>query len=359
MPICREERTGGPLSADKITDNVTLFSQDGYNFYVVDASGKKFVIGGVPEKLCDTYVNEARSADGLIILTSKPEFCGGLERVLEINPDIPIYATPAGLRNIKEIVNREFNERLIKNTSEVSGIRFVVIPNVHWVDTVAAVYEGMLFSGELFSGGNSFAEYYSQRLAVNRGFVRDAVEMLHRENLSAICPSYGGIHSNPSFIIDEYIKMTEKPEKQGRKICVLYSSEYGFTKSMAEFISEKLSKDNEIYLINSENENSELVSNIINISDMLIVGTRTINRNAPTKIWDVITRIDLVNKRGMPYFVFGSFGWAGDGIKLVDKTLSAMGLRQMLKPVEVLLKPSPNDFERLEKAIYKILEYKD
>ena len=128
---------------------------------------------------------------------------------------------------------------------------------------------------------------------------------------------------------------------------------------MAEFISEKLSKDNEIYLINSENENSELVSNIINISDMLIVGTRTINRNAPTKIWDVITRIDLVNKRGMPYFVFGSFGWAGDGIKLVDKTLSAMGLRQMLKPVEVLLKPSPNDFERLEKAIYKILEYKD
>ena len=91
---------------------------------------------------------------------------------------------------------------------------------------------------------------------------------------------------------------------------------------------------------------------------MLIIGTKTINRNAPQKVWDIVTSLDLVNKRSMPYFVFGSFGWAGDGIKLIDKTLQAMGMKQASKPVEVLFAPSDKDFEQMDKAITKLVSQK-
>ena len=57
----------------------------------------------------------------------------------------------------------------------------------------------------------------------------------------------------------------------------------------------------------------------------------------------------------MPYFVFGSFGWAGDGIKLVDKTLSALGLKQASKPVEVLFRPKAEDLEKLKKATERLI----
>ncbi|MGN0164481.1 MAG: hypothetical protein ACI4EA_13040, partial [Candidatus Ornithomonoglobus sp.] len=83
----------------------------------------------------------------------------------------------------------------------------------------------------------------------------------------------------------------------------------------------------------------------------------TINRSAPKRIWDAVTGIDMVNKKGTPYFVFGSYGWSGDGTKLIEKTLGAMGLRQIMKPVEVILKPDTSDFERLDKAAERIIAY--
>ena len=63
------------------------------------------------------------------------------------NPDVDVYATSAGLRNIKEIINRDINECLIKDNMEISGIKFIIAPNLSWVDTVLAMYSGILFSG--------------------------------------------------------------------------------------------------------------------------------------------------------------------------------------------------------------------
>ena len=69
------------------------------------------------------------------------------------------------------------------------------------------------------------------------------------------------------------------------------------------------------------------------------------------RIWDAVTSLDLVNKRRMPYLVFGSYGWAGDGIKLIHKTLSAMGMKAAAKPVEVLFKPDENDLGKLRRCL--------
>lgn len=67
--------------------------------------------------------------------------------------------------------------------------------------------------------------------------------------------------------------------------------------------------------------------------------------------------MDLVSKRAMPYFVFGSFGWAGDGVKLIDKTLCAMGMCRARKPFEVLLAPKQEDFCEMEKAVHTVMEF--
>ncbi len=335
--------------------NVHVHTCKGYNFYEINTEGKKYVIGGVPEDIKKIYVNVAKDADAIILLTSKPEFCGGLCDVLDINSHIEIFASSAGLRNIKEIVNREINENLIKDSMELDGFKFYITPNIHWVDTAMVKFIDCLYSGEMFSQIDNMESYYHNNLAVNKGFVKSTLERLKGENFDAVCPAIGeNVEKDTAFEL--YEKLTEDTEHTPTAV-VIYSSHYGFTESMAEFVAEKLLDNFSVYLIDAKTADTEEAIEKINNCDFLAVGTNTINRNAPKEIWNIITRLDLVNKRGMPYFVFGSFGWAGDGIKLIDKTLSVMGLRSIAKPVEVLFKPTGEDFKKLEKVAQKANEY--
>ncbi len=344
MWICNAERTGGPLSAN----NIMIIKTGGYTFYSLIANDKKYIIGGVPEEYKDSYIAEAEDASAIVLLTSKPEFTGGVAEVVEQNPNIGVYATSAGLRNIKEIINREVNEHLIKDNMKLDGIKFIVAPNLPWVDTTLAVYDDVLFSGELFSGD---AEYYTKNLSVNREFVKSAVERVKGLGVRYISTAMGNVEDVDGTIA-MYESLTQPTVNPRPLVSIIYSSEYGYTRQLAECAECELSKDYDVYFT----EASRCDMSVVNRSDMLIIGTNTINRNAPKSIWNVITSLDLVNMRRTPYFVFGSFGWAGDGIKLVDKTLQAMGMKQASKPVEVLFAPDTNDFLNLEKAIAKLVQ---
>lgn len=347
--------------------NITVVSENGYNFYIAETDGRSVVIGGLPHE-SEAYTQAVKTADALVLLTSKPEFNGGLCGALEQNPGISIYASPAGLRNIKEIINRDINENVIKDSTELFGIRFMVTPNLHWVDTVMALYGGVLFSGEMFSGFDGSAvglkNYFDSVLAVNKPFVLSALDRLENEDVSYIYPSFGltcpqgevCISAEPHELFAKYREWADVPDNKKPCAVVVYSSRYGFTKSLAEHAEKELSKYFETEIFDADSCDCNTAAEKINKSDALVIGTRTINRNAPQGIWDIITRIDLVNKRRMPYFVCGSFGWAGDGIKLVDKTLTAMGMKAVSKPIEVLFKPTDDDFKKIEKAVLKLYE---
>lgn len=335
-------------------NNITTHSVGEYNFYTVTGD-EKCIIGGVPQEYCEAYIEEAKDAAAIVLLTSKPEFCGGIREVIKHNPQIAIYATAAGLRNIKEIANCDINEKLIKDGGEAFGIKFLITPNVHWVDTACAVVGSAVFTGELFSGTDK-CDYYKTRLAVNESFVVSAVERIKNENTEFVYPAYGDICKTECAIKLYESCFTEK-KQSGTRAVVIYHSVYGFTKELAKCAEQAFSKECETVLINATTAETEQVLEEIQNADILAVGTSTQNRNAPQKIWDIVTGIDLVSKRAMPYFVFGSFGWAGDGTKLVDKTLCAMGMRRARKPLEVLFAPKEADFCDMEKAVDTVMEF--
>lgn len=356
--ICSAERTGGLLSANKICDNITQVCIEGYNIYKITADGKLFVIGGVPKQFSNEYIDAVKDADAIILLTSKPEFNGGLYGLLNLCPDIEIYASAAGLRNIKEIVNRNINEQLIKDRMEVCGIRFFVTPNLHWVDSVMAEFCGILFSGEAFSGYDGsetgLRSYYDRIISVNSGFVISAVNRLKTEGITAVCPSYGQICNNADEVFEKYLSWSQ-PKQSAVKAAVLFSSESGFTYELVQRAVQKLSLQCEVSVIDADSSQVTDAVTALNEASIIMIGTRTINRNAPKSVWDVVTGLDLVNKRNTPYVVFGSFGWAADGIVLIDKTLSAMGMKRVVKPIDVLFKPAEKDFLRIDKAVEQLL----
>ncbi len=329
-------------------NNIDVHIADGYNYYVIQTPQKRFIIGGIPGRHAEEYIKTAASCDAVVLLTSKPEFSGGISGLLDVRPDIEIYGGSAALRNIKEIVNRPVNERLIKDNMTECGIKFLITPNLEWVDSVMAIYGDVLFSGQAFSGHErQKREYFREHLAVNAQFALNAVNRVEKEGINRIYPAYGKA-GNRALLL-EYRRMIGSIAPHGRAV-IIYSSEYGYTKALAE----RAAKGLDCIVIDAATADPEKAAESINGATALLIGTHTINRNAPRSIWDIITRIDLVNKRRMPYFVFGSFGWAGEGIKLTDKLLSDMGFFRASKPVEVLFKPDQADFERIDKAVERI-----
>lgn len=342
------------MSADKIKDGIAAYRCGRDRYYTVENGGGKTIIGGTEGK----YAGEVTDAGAVVLLTSKPDASASLADLIE--KDCAVYASAAGLRNIKEILNADVNERLIKDGSvpeELGGIEFLVTPGLPWMDSVTALYDGVLFSGELFSGFDgsweSFDRFYNEELSVNAGFVRAALGKLREKRPGIICPSKGEIITGDDVerAFCRYEELTQPEKKSEKTAVILYASRYGYTREMAEYAAEVLGGRFRVVLIDVYAKTRERAAAAAASADVLLVGTHTINRNAPSEIWDAVTSLDTVNKRRMPYLVFGSYGWAGDGIKLIDKTLSAMGMKAAAKPAEVLFRPDKKDLEKLKKCL--------
>lgn len=247
-------------------------------------------IGGVDEIDAEQC---AENGAGVVLLSARPEYYGALLRVLEINPDIPIYATAASLRSIKEILNRKINERLIKNNMVIDEYEFRIRPSVSWIDSVEVYKDGEL-------------------------------------------------------VISEPEEIADCDDIKTPAAFIVYASRYGFTKHLAETAAAELADSYNVILKNAYKMTDDDYK-LMNSADILLIGTHTINRNAPECIWKMIASIDAARKRGMNYLVFGSYGWAGDAIDLINSALKEMGMRPVSKPVRALFNPKDEDIEKMRK----------
>lgn len=353
------------MSVNKITDTLTCITENGFNSYKIADGTHRIIIGCLPAEASDTYVREASDADAVIMLTSKPQLAGSLDALLEEAPDITVCGSAACLRNLKEITGRELQEQLIKDSSELYGLHFIATPNMHWPDTVMAIYGDVLFSGEAFSGFDGSAvglkRFYDSTLAVNRSFVHNTTERLMGMGIRVICPSYGltcpqgteCVSAVSDEVFAKYLKWSEQPKRGERpRAAIVYASTSGYTRLLAQRAAEALTACDTVMVdVYADNGGAEAINN----ADIMLIGTHTINRNAPKEIWDAVTGIDMINKRGMPYVVFGSHGWGGDGVRIIDKTLRAMGMRCAARAIDAILKPTEKELLQMDEAVKTLL----
>jgi flavorubredoxin len=72
----------------------------------------------------------------------------------------------------------------------------------------------------------------------------------------------------------------------------------------------------------------------------VLFGTPTLNGTVPHPVLDLLGNMVVLNMRGKPASVFGSFGWSGEAIKAVADILTAMRLKVAVEPIKVKMTPS-------------------
>lgn len=329
-----------------------------YNSYILQGE-KNALIGGAAKGMSDDII---KAADFAVFTHAYP--APGINRILDLNPNIEIVGTIAAIKNLKEITNRSFNEHIAKDGTVLNlggaELEFLITPNLNWPDTMM-VYEKSsktLFSGMAFSSyeNGDLREVYDAELSRFSPFVKAAAERVKPLDIETILPAFGDFGGNVSAAINNYIAWSA-PKGHGKTAAVFYASATGNTGTMAKTVSDAMRKNGaDVKLINAANTDRDEILEALYSADALAFGTPTVHHGAAKPIWDVISHIDLINMKYKPCMVFGSHGWGGEGAQYIYNHLKLLRLKPFDKPFCCYFTPSETDISELMQYTKKFLE---
>jgi flavorubredoxin len=80
-------------------------------------------------------------------------------------------------------------------------------------------------------------------------------------------------------------------------------------------------------------------------ADVLVLGTPTIQRDAPPHVWHALSLISSVTPKAKLGAVFGSFGWSGEAVKMVEQRLAGLKYKLVADGVSFRFTPTRENME--------------
>lgn len=357
-----------------------------YNAYLITGN-KTVLVETVHSNFADEYIYNLQtlvdiaSIDYIVMNHTEPDHSGTLERLLELNPSIEIVCTVAAKNNIKNILNRDFNCKVVKDGDKLDlgccELEFMIAPLLHWPDSMFTYYknENLMFTCDFL--GAHFCEpqmfdtdirYFDKYLGEFRYYfngifgpfkpnVRFGLTKLENLDLHFVCPSHGPILT--STIKDrmaDYSKWAAEEEKKTKKAVIAYASAYGYTKMLAEAAKQTFEANGiDAVIMDIVEEPLNNVASEIASADALLVGSTTINRDAPKVVWDMLSSIDAINVKGKPALAFGSYGWTGEAVKMINARLKDLKYKVLGEGHRTIFKPSDNDIEEMKNYVSELI----
>jgi flavin reductase (DIM6/NTAB) family NADH-FMN oxidoreductase RutF/flavodoxin len=134
-------------------------------------------------------------------------------------------------------------------------------------------------------------------------------------------------------------------------VALIYASAYGNTATLAQAIAVGITKAGvAVEAINAESAEPEEIKGAIEKSAGFIFGSPTLGGHAPTQIQTALG-ITLANAdKSKLAGVFGSYGWSGEAIDLLEGKFKDAGYRFGFEPIRVKFKPTDAILKTCEEA---------
>jgi flavorubredoxin len=349
-----------------------------YNSYVVRGSAGVAVIDTVKESFSDTFFRRLESVTGYDEITAivlnhlEPDHSGALPELLRRAPQAKLYISSRGGPMLKGLLHGEQLAYQPTQTGMEVGLgdrklRFLQTPFLHWPDTQCTWLEdaGVLFSGDAFgchfcdprlfndNVGDfrfSFDYYYAHLMRPFRSRVLDALELIEPLPLKVIAPAHGPVLRDvPERYVARYRELSAsrlKNEAADEKtLIIFYLSAYGSTRVMAESLAAGAEDATGVRVSLYDIEGGEVAPfvDLIEEADGLAFGSPTINGDAVKPVWDLLSSLTAVNIKGKLGAAFGSYGWSGEAVPMVEDRLRGLKLRVPVKGVRARLVPTTEE----------------
>jgi flavorubredoxin len=360
LKVTKDITWTGVLDHDIITFDIVMETKNGttYNSYFIDAD-KKVLIDTVKESFFDTFLHKLKQVtdpaeiEYIICTHTEPDHSGSLGHLLELAPEATVIGSGQAINYLAEMVGKPFKWKKVKDgdTLDIGNktIRFIGAPNLHWPDTIYAYLEEdkTLFTCDSFGAhfadakmfddlvedyADSFDYYFDVILKPYSKFMLKAIDKIGDLEIDRICPGHGPILrttwkekvSRSKTLAEEYLRNIQKQNR----VLIAYISAYGYTREMALKISEGLRAGGsfDVDLVDIENILlGELEEKVVR-ADAIIVGSPTINQNTLLPVYKLFSVINPIRDKGKPAAVFGSYGWSGEAVKLIEDHLANLKL---------------------------------
>jgi flavorubredoxin len=325
-----------------------------YNaFLIIDE--KIVLIDTVKKEFADQMLDnisqivDPKKIDIVISNHTEMDHSGGLPRVMHrIGEDKPLYCSKMGLKNLSRHFPQKWNYHAVENGEGLSlgkrTLTFLETRMLHWPDSMFTYLkeDKILFSsdgfGQHYAGPEKFDDeigdaimphakkYFANILLLYSTKVLKLVETVMELGLEfkMICPDHGIIwRKDPGKIIEAYVKWSkQEPEK---KALVVYDTMWHSTEAMAESIAEGIAEEGvEVKPMHLRKWNrSDIMTEVID-AKAIIVGSPTLNNQLFPTVADMLTYMKGLKPKNKIGAAFGSYGWSGESVKLINKELEAM-----------------------------------
>ncbi|ACV63107.1 beta-lactamase domain protein [Desulfofarcimen acetoxidans DSM 771] len=358
-----------------------------YNAYLIQGQEKTALVETVKSRFYDELKQRIEEIvplseiDYVVVNHTEPDHSGSLGRLLLEMPKATVVASKVALRFLGQQINRDFNQQVAVDGDKLDlggkTLRFINAPFLHWPDSMFTylLEDKILFSCDAFGChycgdsvfndevgdiSESYKYYFDVIVKPFRRYVLEAAEKIKDLDIQIIAPSHGPIlRKDPWSYVQMYAQWSQqtKDSAAAKSVLILYTSAYGYTTQLAEAIGKGLSDAGlQVEILEFTNyPQNEIIDKIEN-ADAFLIGSPTINRDAVPPVWQLLSGVSAIINNGKPAGAFGSYGWSGEAVKLVERRLQDLQLKVPVPGVRVNFAPSEADLQQAKEFGYSFGE---
>ncbi|PLX91193.1 MAG: FprA family A-type flavoprotein [Desulfuromonas sp.] len=350
-----------------------------YNSYLVQGAEKTALIDTVKEPFAEEFFSKVgehvdpAKIDIVVVNHTEPDHSGAVAQVIEKNPNVQIYCSKAAENFLKQLLNRSFNAVIVSDGDEVDlggkTLRFILAPYLHWPDTIFTylVEEQLLFPCDAFGAhycpdklfddeiNEFYTDFHFYFDCIVRPFkdkVRDALKKCEGLPIRMVCPSHGPIRrSSGQFAIESYARWCAAPSNDGKpKALLAVLSSHGNTRDMAKVIETELfAQGLDVTTFALSDMRDDDYRDALEQADVLLIGSPTIQRDAPPQVWHALALISSVTPKSRLGAVFGSFGWSGEAVKMIEQRLTGLKYKLVADGITFRFTPTTENMDTCRK----------
>lgn len=359
-------------------DEYSINRGTSYNAYLI-RDEKTVLIDTVWEPFGKEFVENLKKEidlnkiDYIISNHAEVDHSGALPLLLREIPNVPIYCTENGKKNLKGHYHEDWNFVTVKTGDTLNigerTLTFIEARMLHWPDTMFTYMDkdNILFSNDAF--GQHYAsdlmyndlvdqcelyeeaiKYYANILTPFSPIVTAKIKEILGFNLplSIIAPSHGIIwRDNPTQIVHKYLEWADKYHEN--QVTIVYDSMWKSTRRMAEMIGDGIKSvdpETSVKLFSASHADKNDILTEIFRAKAFLVGSSTINKSILFSISGILDMVKGLGFKDKNVAAFGSYGWSGEHVDIIEQRLKEAKLNVVQPGIKELWNPDEEARQR-------------
>ncbi|MFP4121287.1 diflavin flavoprotein [Coleofasciculus sp.] len=382
LPIASDTTVLRSRTWDRLKFEIEYALQRGTtaNSYLIQAD-KIALIDPPGESFTEIFLTELqrridpKQIDYVILGHVNPNRGVTLKALLKLAPQIQFVCSNPGAIALRGILDAPDLKVTVVRGDETLDLgkghhlQFIPTPNPRWPDALCTYdpHTEVLFTDKLFGahlcgdqvmdeGWTTISEhrryYFDCVMAPHARQVEKALDKIEEVQARLYATGHGQLVRYSLIpLTQSYRQWCERQKTQDITVALLYASAYGNTGTVAQAIARGITKAGVgVESINCEIADPEEIRAAVEKAEGFVMGSPTLGGHAPTQIQTALGIVLSTATKTKLAGVFGSFGWSGEAIDLIENKFKDAGYKFGFETIRVKFKPTEATLKYAEEA---------